>query len=109
MKQITEQQRKSLFKGCQQIADILVENGISLNVVIKNLEVRPSKDSIADIYRSICDAKYGKDSIRELNSNQIDDAWEELVKAVSETTGIFIPFPSKENTEEYFNSLDSIQ
>ena len=109
MKKITEQQRKSLFKGCQEIANILVENGISLNAVIKNLEVRPSKDSIADIYRSICDAKYGKDSIRELNSDQIDEAWEELVKAVSETTGIFIPFPSKENTEEYLNSLDNIQ
>lgn len=88
------------------MANVLIENGISLNKLIKNLEVRPSMESIKDIFRSIAESKYGIKSTTELQSNQIDSVWEDLIKAVSETTGIFIPFPAKENTDEYINSLD---
>lgn len=101
MKKRSLQQNKSIHKGCQDIANVLIENGISLNTVIKNLEVRPSMESIKDIFRSIAQAKYGVESTTSLTTAQIDPVWEELVKAVSENTGIFIPFPSKEEFINY--------
>jgi len=100
MKQRTIQQNKSIHKGCQNIADVLVENGISLNKVIKNLEIRPSMESIKDIFRSIAESKYGIKSTAELQTGQVNDVWEDLIKAVSETTGVFISFPTQENTRE---------
>jgi len=100
-KQRTIQQNKAIHKGCQNIADVLIENGISLNKVIKNLEVRPSMESVKDIFRSIAESKYGIKSTTELKSNQVTEVWEDLIKAVSESTGIFIPFPSKEEFINY--------
>jgi len=107
-KQRTIRQNSAIHKGCQQIADVLVENNITLNKVIQNLEVRPSMNSIKDIFRSIAKAKYGIDSTADLQTNQVDAVWEDLVKAISETTGIFIPFPSQENTEEYLKGKTAL-
>lgn len=102
----TRQQEKSYHKGFQNIADILIENNITLNMVIKNLEIRPTKENVKDIFRAIAKAKYGVKSTADLQTNQVDAVWEELVKAISETTGIFVNFPSQENTESYLESLD---
>lgn len=106
MKQRTQQQNKSIHVGCQNVADVLVENGLSLNTVIKNLEIRPSMENIKDIFRSIAHEKYGVTSTAQLTTKQVNDTWEDLIKSVSESTGIFIQFPAKENTDEYINSLD---
>lgn len=106
-KQRTLQQNKSIHKGCQNIADVLIENGVSLNKVIQNLEVRPSMESVKDIFRSIARAKYGIDSTTKLTTGQVNHVWEDLIKAISETTGIFIPFPSQESTEEYLKSFEN--
>jgi len=100
-KEKSRQQEKAYHKGFQQLADLLVENNITLNNVIKNLEIRPSKESIKDIFRHIANAKYGITSTTELKSNQIDAVWEDLVKAVSEATGVFVNFPSRESTINY--------
>lgn len=96
-------QNNSLHKGCQQIADILIENGVSLNMLIKNMEIRPTMNSIKDIFRAIAKEKYGVDSTADLEQNQIDPIWEELVHGISKHTGTIIPFPSKESLEDYWN------
>lgn len=62
--------------------------------------------SVKDIFRAIAKAKYGVESTADLKSNQIDEVWEDLVKSVSETTGVFIPFPSRESTEEFYKSFE---
>ena len=105
-RQRTLAQNRSIHKGCQQIADVLVENGISLNKVIENLEIRPSMDSIKDIFRHIAREKYGIESTTELEKGQIDPVWDDLVKSISEVTGVFVPFPSQENSEEAISSYE---
>ena len=94
-------QNNSIHLGCTQIANVLIENNITLNAVIKNLEIRPSMNSIKDIFRAIAKAKYGVESTADLKSNQIDPCWEDLIKAISEATGVFIEFPSRESTINY--------
>jgi len=93
-KRRSRQQEKAYHTGFQQIADILVENGVTLNRLISNLEIRPTKESVKDVFRHIAAQKYGIGSTSLLASNQVDAVWEDLVKAVSEATGVFIPFPS---------------
>lgn len=93
-KQKTRQQEKAYHKGFSEIADILVENNITLNMVIRNLEIRPTRENIKDIFRAIAKAKYGIESTSDLKSNQVTEVWDDLIKAVSEATGIYIEFPS---------------
>jgi hypothetical protein len=100
-KQRSIPQNNSIHLGCLQIANVLIENNITLNAVIKNLEIRPSMHSVKDIFRAIAKSKYGVESTADLKSNQIDPVWEDLIKAVSEATGIFIDFPARENFIKY--------
>ena len=106
MKQRTINQNKALHLGCTQIADTLVENNISINVAFKNLEVRPTMENIKSIYRQIAKAKYDIESTTELTSKQVDEVWEELTKALSETTHIYFQFPSEESRLEYLQSYE---
>ncbi len=94
-------QNKSIHLGCQQIADILIESGVPLSVAFKNLDVRPTMNSIKDAYRSIASAKYRVDSTADLTTVQINEVWVDLVKALEESTGVTIPFPSQEQFINY--------
>lgn len=103
-KQRTIAQNNSIHLGCTQIADLLIEHGISLSVAIKNLDVRPTMHSIKDVFRSIATAKYGIESTSELTTWQVNEVWKDLSKALEESTGVPIYFPSNEqliNPEEY--------
>jgi len=93
----SSQQNKALHKGCQQIADYLIENNITLQEAFKNMEIRPTMESIKAIYRQIAHAKYGVDSTAKLEKHQIDGTWEDLTKCLSETTGVYFQFPSNES------------
>lgn len=105
MEQRSIQQNKALHKGCQQIADHLIENNISLQEAFKNMDIRPTMESIKSIYRQIAHAKFGVESTKDLTRKQIDQVWEDLTKALSENTGVYFEFPNQLNTEEYINSL----
>lgn len=105
--QRTYKQNRALHKGCQQIADLLIESGISLSVALQGLDVRPTMNSIKDVYRSIAQAKYGVDSTANLTTTQINEVWVDLVTALERNTGVEIGFPSQESTDEFFNSLEN--
>lgn len=95
-------QNNSLHLGCQQIADIMIENNITLNMLIKEIEVRPTMESVKAVFKAMAKSKYEVDSTADLERQQIDPIWEELVYAVSKITGETIPFPSRENTDDYW-------
>lgn len=99
-------QNRSLHLGCTQIADILVENNISLQVAFKNMEVRPTMEVIKGIFRQIANAKFNVTSTAELTTGQIDKVWEDLIKPLSENTGIYFEFPNEKSSENYLQSLE---
>ncbi len=104
--QRSNKQNRSLHLGCQNIADVLVENNVSLSLVIKDLDIRPTMHSVKDIFRAIAKSKFGVESTANLESKQVDEVWEDLIKRISEITGVFIPFPSEENREEALSSYE---
>lgn len=100
-KQRTIQQNKSIHRGCTDIANLLTEQGKNLSVVIERLDVRPSMESVKDIFRAIAKAKYGIESTSDLQTHQVNEVWDDLIKAVSEATGVFVHYPAKENFINY--------
>lgn len=89
-------QNNSIHKGCGDIADTLVEHGISLQVFLQHLDVRPTKESIFAIFRSMAISKY-EVTTSKLNTNQINPIWDELIEGLAKTTGVEIEFPSRQN------------
>lgn len=102
----SSQQNKAMHKGFQQIADYLIENNITLQEAFKNMEIRPTMESIKAIYRQIAHAKYGVDSTAKLEKHQIDGTWEDLTKALSENTSVYFAFPSQDT--EAFKHLTEL-
>lgn len=93
----SSKQNNSIHLGCTQIANYLVENNITLQEAFVNLEIRPTMESIKGIFRQIAHAKYGVESTKDLEKKQVDEVWEDLSKALSESTGIYFGFPSIES------------
>ena len=106
-KQRTLLQNKSIHKGCQNIADYLVEHGISLNVAFQNLDIPPTMETIKAMYRSMAKAMYNINSTTELKTYQVDKVWEVLTKTISENTGVEFSFPCQETTDNYIKSYET--
>lgn len=102
----TLSQNASLHLGCTQIADTLVEHGISLQVALKNLDVRPSMESIKDAFRQIAHAKFNVSSTADLKTHQINQVWEDLTKTLSINTGVLFHFPSEQMRDEAWKDYE---
>ena len=103
---LPKKQRGALHKGCQQLADILIENNVPLNVFIKNIEVRPTMHSIKDTIKSMARSKFGKESTELLTSPELNEIWDELRLSVGQLTGEDVPFPNEELTDNYLQSYE---
>lgn len=105
MKTRTSQQNKALHKGCQDIADVLIENNVTIQQVIELLEIRPTMELVKELYKGIAKAKYGVTSTTKLETHQVTQVWEDLAHAVGLATGVNIEFPSQESL--LLNDLDN--
>lgn len=88
-------QNRSEHKYFGEVANALVENGITLQVFIQNLEVDPTKDNVKDVFRAIARAKFKKDSTADLTTKETIETFEELNRHLA-TLGIHVPWPSME-------------
>jgi len=104
MNQRTLQQNKALHKGCQEIADVLIETNVTIQQVIELLEIRPTMELVKELYKGIAKAKYGVTSTTKLETHQITQVWEDLAYAVGQAAKVNIEFPSQESL--MFNGLD---
>lgn len=100
------QLRKALNLGCKQVADILIENNIPLNVAFKNTEIRPTQVVIKDIFKQIAKVKFLKDSTESMTAKEIDEVWVDMLKPLSEKIGEDIPFPNEKETDNYLRSYE---
>jgi len=104
---LPKKQRGALHIGCQQLADILIENNVTLNAFIKNIEVRPTMYSIKDTIKSMARSKFGKESTEQLTTPELNEIWDELRLSLGQLTGEDIPFPSEELSDNYLQSYES--
>lgn len=104
----TNLQNRAMHLFFKQVADTLTEHGISLDVAIKNLDVRATPESIKDVFRTIGGAKYGISSTAELQTHQVNEIAEDFMKAISQNSGLFVEFPSRFGTPEALERLDKM-
>lgn len=89
----TRKQNASMHILFEEIARELNNAGIDMRVLVKNLQVSHTKESVKGIWKAICEAKYGKKSTTELTSKEIDEVYDEFNRLLAEH-GIHIPFPN---------------
>lgn len=61
-----------MHKYFTEVADELNNRGIDMIVLVKDLQVSHTKESVKIIWKAIAEAKYGKDSTTKLTSKEID-------------------------------------
>jgi len=109
-KKRSDAQRKALELYCKQMADLCVEHGLTLKVILENLEVYPTQASIKDILRAIGKTKdNNKVSTADWTSTELQEVFKEFHEfMIKKTNGMIgIPFPSVENTVEYLTELEN--
>lgn len=89
----TPRQNNSIHLLFEEIARELNNAGIDMTVLVKNLQVSHTKESVKGIWKAICEAKYSKKSTTELTSKEIDEVYDEFNRLLAEH-GIHVPFPS---------------
>lgn len=104
-KKRTLRQNRSLHKWFSEIANEVNNAGIGQNLVLEGLQVDHTAESIKNIFRAVCRAKYGKVSTTELTTVELQDCVEELTRILG-NSGITMGFPTVEDTEEYLNSYE---
>lgn len=89
----TSRQNNSIHLLFEEIARELNNAGIDMTVLVKNLQVPHTKESVKGIWKAICEAKYGNKSTTELTSKEIDEVYDEFNRLLAEH-GIHVPFPN---------------
>jgi hypothetical protein len=99
----TPKQNKSIHKYFDEVAVELNNQGITLEVLLKNLEVDITPSVIKDIFRKIGEIKFGRTSTKDLTTKEIQECYEEFNRHLA-PHGVHVPFPSFENQypDDYF-------
>lgn len=92
-KKRTNRQNNSIHLYFEEVARELNDRGIDMKVLVKNLQVAHTKDSVKGVWKAIGEAKYGKKSTTQLTSKEIDEVYDEFNRLLSEFD-INISFPS---------------
>ncbi len=108
----TDQQNKALWLWMSQIAEALNDKHFDLKLIMKDMEIPWSKDSVMEyIFRPLMKAKFGKISTKQLFVNgEIDELIDIIIKLIAEKTNgeVTTPmWPSIDNLKEkdYTNNI----
>lgn len=88
----SDRQSRAIHVYFEEVARELNDRGIDMRVLVKNLQVAHTKDSVKGIWKAIGEAKYGKKSTTQLTSKEIDEVYDEFNKLLSEHD-VHIAFP----------------
>lgn len=99
-------QNASLHRWCEETARELNNSGISKSVFYQNIEADYTMENIKELWRSFARTKYGKNSTTELTTKEFTEIYEECNRHLSQF-GLYMPFPSEENTSNYLQSYEN--
>lgn len=110
--QRTEKQRSllqnnSLHKLFADISRYCIENNIDMKTIMEHMKkyrCEASPTAIKSVWKDIQFSITKKNSTTELETNEVDEVYEEFNKFISEVTKEHFPFPSMESL--MFNSLE---
>lgn len=97
-KQRTLQQNKSLHVYFSEVARELNNQGITVDVLLQNMEVDISEHLVKDMFREIGRKKFGKTSTAHLTTKELQECWEEINRHLAPLE-IHVPYPSQSGLE----------
>jgi len=95
----SSKQNNALHKGFQLLADALNDAGYEMKAVlaVKNVDVPWTKESVKEVlFRPIMEAMIEKESTTDLETTEVSEVWDVLVRHLGENFGVTVPFPSDE-------------
>lgn len=98
-KKRSSKQQASIQIYSRNIASLLNDAGIPYKVLIANLSIDHTEESIKNIFREIGRAKFGKSSTSYLTTKECIECYEEFNRILSQF-GIHEPWPSDEHFRE---------
>lgn len=91
----TLKQNRSIHVFFEEVSRECNDRGIDMKVLVSNLRVDTSPESIKDIFRQIGLVKFGKKSTADLTTKELMDCYEEFNRLLG-NNGLHCPFPSSE-------------
>lgn len=103
-KQRTDQQRKAIEVYCRNVAFVLNDGGLDQRKVLSamrdGVEIPWRQESVKDsLWREVQKAVIGKESSAKLERPEVSKVYDVLNKWLSETFGVSVPFPEREQEE----------
>lgn len=99
----TNQQSKAIHLFCKQVADALINDGHTMQSVVKNInkmEIVPTKNNIKEIlWRTAQLSTVGTESTTELERKDIDKIYEAVNMFLGHYFQIHVPFPSMDSVQ----------
>jgi urate oxidase len=94
-------QNSSIHKYCAQLAEAFNDAGLDMNKVLSEGTSIPwSEEKVkSDIWKVVQLAAIGKESTTKLETNEVSKVYDIVNRHISQTFGIFIPFPSRINND----------
>lgn len=98
-KQRTSRQNRALHKYYAMLAEELNNAGLDMRRTLKpSFEMRWTPYTVKEyMWRPLQKAMFGKESITELESQDIDKIFDVITKHLGEKFGLFVNFPSIES------------
>jgi hypothetical protein len=93
--QRTIKQNKAIHKWFEEVSRECNDRGIDMKVLVENLRVDTSPESVKDIFRQIGAVKYGKKSTADLTTSELMGCYEEFNRLLGQNS-LHIPFPSND-------------
>ena len=93
-------QNKSIHKYCAMLSEAFNEAGLDMQTVLAEGTSIPWSEAKVkeDIWRTVQVAAVGKVSTTKLETHEVTKVYEIVSRHISQTFGLFVPFPAKENT-----------
>lgn len=95
MNKRTDKQNRAIHTWFTEVSRECNDRGVDMKVLVENLRVDTSPESIKDIFRQIGSVKYGKKSTADLTTKELMDCYEEFNRLLGQSS-LHIPFPSSE-------------
>ena len=92
-------QNKAMWVYCTKLAGALNAAGFDMRSFPfrDGLSIPWTKHSVMSVFwKPVQSASLGKESTRELNTKQVNQVYEAVDLAISQRTGVHVPFPCKE-------------
>ena len=99
----TTTQNAAIHKYFSLLAEALNDAGYDMQKVLEHKAVSvPWNESMVKevLWRGIQKAMFNKESTTELEINEVSEVYDVLSRHISENFGVYVPFPSNEQTGE---------